>query len=77
MIWIKRITIATPFFIAGLLQILGLEYRSPHLHPQRVGGYAFLFGTPWAWLFDGHSWLTRIPVEAVILWISASLYSLC
>ena len=55
-----------------------------HWRSERIAGYGFLFGTPWAWLVD-HDWFGRINnrrLEALttyllILWIPALLYSGC
>ncbi len=73
-----------PFVIALLLNALGIAARRFHLPGQRIAGYGFLFGTPWAWLFDRgwvgnfhNRWLEALTVYASILWIPAALYSGC
>lgn len=84
MIWVRRILLAVPFAIATILTVLIASAKSLHLRPERVAGYGFLFGAPWAWLLDHnwagnpHSrWLQSLIAYAVILWIPAMLYFGC
>jgi hypothetical protein len=84
MIWLRRALLAVPFLIATVLTVLISSARTLHLRSERIAGYGFLFGTPWAWLLDHgwfgnvHSrWFQSLIVYAVILWIPAALYSVC
>jgi hypothetical protein len=84
MTWLRRILLAVPLATATVLTILiGLADRF-HLRSQRIAGYGFAFGTPWAWLLDhdwygnAHSrWAESLILYAVILWIPAVLYFTC
>jgi hypothetical protein len=52
MIWPKRIMLAVPFAIsAALTAMLAFANHYP-VRREHLAGYAFLFGTPWAWLLD-------------------------
>jgi hypothetical protein len=70
--------------VAAVLSILVSVADRFHLRLERMAGYSFLFGTPWAWLLDrgwfggGHAgWLDALIAQCVILWIPAILYSAC
>ena len=84
MIWAKRMLLALPPAIAGVLTVLISLADQLHLRLERVAGFGFLFGGPWAWLLD-HPWFASVQsrwvqwmVEhATILWIPALLYSGC
>ena len=84
MTWLRRILLAVPFATATVLTILiGCADRF-HLRSQRIAGYGFLFGTPWAWLLDHDwygnvhsSWVESLIIYAVVLWIPALLYFTC
>lgn len=82
MVWVRRLLIALPFIIAATLTVL--MNTVDRIHLQRITGYGFLFGIPWAWLLDRgwfenvHSrWAEVLMGYAVILWIPALLYSGC
>ncbi len=82
--WLEKILLALPFVIALLLNVLGIAAGRFHLRGQRIAGYGFMFGTPWAWLLDRgwvgnfhNRWLVALTVYASILWIPAALYSGC
>lgn len=82
--WLERTLLALPFVIALLLNVLMIATGRFHLHGQRVAGYGFIFGSPWAWLLDRgwvgnfqSRWLEALAVYAFILWIPAALYSGC
>src|SRR5215471_11267797 len=84
MIWVRRITLPFPFAVALLLNLLVSVARPLHWRSEHIAGYAFLFGTPWAWLLDRdwfggvHSrWAESLITYAVLLWIPALLYSAC
>jgi hypothetical protein len=84
MTWARRILLAVPFALATVLTVLISCADRLHLRGQRMAGYGFAFGTPWAWLLDRgwlgdvHSrFLQMLSVYAVILWIPAILYSAC
>jgi hypothetical protein len=84
MTWVRRTLLALPVSVAALLTLLASLCRPLHLECQRIGGYCFLFGTPWSWLLDRgwfdntHSrWVEVLIGGAVILWIPALLYSGC
>jgi len=78
------VLLGLPFVIAGVLTLLMLASDRLHWHGERIAGYGFLFGTPWAWLLD-RGWIpnphNRFLGELfgflVILWIPAALYSTC
>jgi len=81
-VWARRLFIVFPFIIAATLTLL--MNTVDRVHVQRVAGYGFFFGTPWAWLLDRgwfgnvHSrWVETLIGYAVILWIPAVLYSCC
>jgi len=81
-IWIRRALVFLPLAIAAVLTVLVMLADRLPLRPERIAGYCFLFGTPWAWLLDrgwlarGHSrWVESLMVYAVVLWIPALLYS--
>jgi hypothetical protein len=80
----QRVTLALPFAVAGLLNVLVNIARPLHWRSEHIAGYAFLFYTPWAWLLDRdwfgnvHSrWVESLLTYAVLLWIPALLYSAC
>src|SRR5712675_604084 len=84
MTWIRAMLVASPFVVAAVLNVLvGVADRF-HFSLQRVAGYCFLFGTPWAWLLD-RGWFGSVEgrqaqvliTYAVVLWIPALLYSSC
>ena len=84
MIWAERLLIASPLAVAAALNILIKVFDRPSSAAQRIAGYGFAFGTPWALLLDHgrfgniHSrWLETMISSAVILWIPAFLYSGC
>jgi len=84
MIWARRILLVVPFVVATVLTVLISSADRLHLRSERIAGYGFLFGAPWAWLLDHdwfgsiHSrWLQSLITYAVILWIPAMLYSAC
>jgi hypothetical protein len=91
MVWTKRFSLALPFAIAAVLNVLMLVADRLHMRSEHIAGYGFLFGTPWAWLIDYvwfglldpwrgtvHShWLTASMGYVAILWIPAALYSTC
>jgi hypothetical protein len=84
MTWLRRILLALPFVAATVLTLLVSFADRFHLRSQRIAGYGFLFGTPWAWLLDhdwygnDHSrWVELLITYAVILWIPALLYFTC
>src|SRR5215467_8253387 len=79
-----RIVLAVPLAIAAALTILISLSDRLYLRSERIAGYGFLFGTPWAWLLDrewfGHvhnRQLESFITYAVVLWIPALLYSSC
>ena len=79
MIWAERLLIASPFVIAAALNILIKVFDRPSSTAQRIAGYGFAFGAPWAWLLDRgwfgnvHSrWLDTVISYAVVLWIPHS-----
>ena len=84
LIWLKRILLAAPLAAATALTVLMSSADYFHLHAERIAGYGFLFGTPWAWLLD-HDWFGNIHSRlaqslisyAVVLWIPALLYFAC
>jgi hypothetical protein len=58
--------------------------RCLHIRAQRVAGYGFLFATPWAWLIERlwvphfhKGWIETILGYVGILWVPATLYSVC
>src|SRR5689334_13370680 len=75
---------ALPFFTAaGLTIAISLADRMGW-NLEKVAGYGFLFGTPWASILDRnllgdvHSrWLQSVMLYAVILWVPALLYAAC
>jgi hypothetical protein len=78
---------AFPFAVAGVLNMLVIMPHPPfNWRAERIAGYGFAFGAPWAWLLD-HVWLwgwldAYRPVDTVVtymtvLWIPAMLYALC
>lgn len=76
-IWTKQMLLALPFAVAGLLTVLAIFADRLSLNLERIAGYAFLFGTPWAWLLD-RAWFGATLISyAAILWIPALLYSCC
>jgi hypothetical protein len=82
--WLERTLLALPFVIALLLNMLTIAAGRFHQYGQRIAGYGFMFGTPWAWLLDHgwvgnfqDRWLEALTVYAFILWIPAALYSSC
>ena len=84
MTWLRRILLALPFAMAMVLTVLISSADRLHLRSERIAGYGFLFGTPWAWLLDHdwfgnvHSrWVESLISYAVILWIPALLYFAC
>ena len=84
MAWFRRILLTLPFAVAAALTILMQNADRLHLIPERIAGYGFAFGTPWAWLLDRgwvpdyhHHTLQLMLGYAVILWIPALLYSGC
>ena len=82
--WLRRILLAVPLATATVLTVLINSADRFHLRSERIAGYGFAFGTPWAWLLD-HDWLGNIhshwveslATYAVILWIPALLYVAC
>ena len=84
MCWTKRLLIALPIAIAAALNVLMIVADQLHLHREHIEGYGFLFALPWAWLLD-RSWFANLHnrlLEAILgyffmLWIPASLYSVC
>jgi hypothetical protein len=84
MIWVKRILLSLPFALAAGLTVLISFSDRLHLRAERIAGYGFAFGTPWAWLLDHdwfgnlHSrWVESLITYAVLLWVPALLYSAC
>jgi hypothetical protein len=82
MIWARRILLAVPFATATVLTALISFSDRLHLRSERIAGYGFALGTPWAWLLDRgwfgyiHSrWLQSLTTYVVVLWIPALLYS--
>ena len=82
--WLRRILLAVPFVAATALTVLISSADRFHLRSERIAGYGFLFGTPWAWLLDHdwfgnvHSrWVQSLITYAVVLWIPALLYFAC
>ena|SRR5215467_9683297 len=83
--WARRLLLAVPFVIAATLNTLALVADRFHLNLQRIAGYGFLFGTPWAWLIDlswhpsllHHRRLAIVMGYVFILWVPAALYSGC
>jgi len=57
MVWVRRLLIALPFIIAAALTVL--LNTVDRIHRQRITGYGFLFGIPWAWLLD-RGWFENI-----------------
>ena len=84
MTWERRLLLAFPFAIAGILTTLMSIGERLQLHRERVAGFGFLFAAPWAWLIE-RLWVGNFqsPVlktlvgYAVIFWIPALLYSGC
>lgn len=87
MIWVKRILLMLPLATAaGLTVSITLSDRL-QVRSERIAGYGFLFGSPWAWLLDRvgsrwfahvhNLWLQSFITYAVVLWIPALLYSSC
>ena len=82
--WPWRILLAVPFAGATALTVLISFADRFHLRSERMAGFGFLFGTPWAWLLD-HNWLGNAHTRrvqslisyAVVLWIPALLYFGC
>jgi len=81
---IRRLILAIPFFVAGVLTLLGSVGNQLGLNQKHIAGYAFLFGTPWGWLIDhlwfgtiSNRWINQVVSYVVVLWIPALLYSLC
>ena len=64
-----------PFAAATTLTVLISFADRFHLRSERIAGYGFLFGAPWAWLLD-HSWFGNVNY-AIVLWIPALLYFVC
>jgi len=52
MSWTPRLTIAIPFAIAFVLNLLSLVTYRFHWNPEHVAMYGFLFAAPWVWLID-------------------------
>jgi hypothetical protein len=84
MIWVKRVVLAIPFAVAGLLTVLVNIARPLHWPSQRLAGYCFLFGAPWGWLLDrgwlavNSRWLDAVLLfYVIVLWAPALLYSAC
>ena len=84
MISAKRILLTVPFAVASVLTVLVAFADKLHIRAQRVAGYGFLFATPWAWLIERlwmpnchNGWIEAILGYVVILWIPATLYSVC
>lgn len=82
MIWVKRILLSLPLVLAAGLTVLIIFSDRFHLRSERIAGYGFAFGTPWAWLLDHdwfgnlHSrWVESLVTYAVVLWVPAVLYS--
>jgi hypothetical protein len=82
MIWVKRILLALPFGIAGVLTVLSLARPLHGRHKLEICG--FLFGAPWAWLLDqgwfgtiSNKWLDIAVAYLILLWAPALLYSGC
>jgi hypothetical protein len=79
--WIRRAIALFPFVIAFVINVSVYADR----HSERIAGYGFLFGAPWAWLLDrdwsfGHSMThlaNTLEILFVILWGPALLYSAC
>lgn len=83
-IWVRRILLLLPFVIAAVLNLLVVVARPMQWRSEHIAGYAFLFGTPWAWLTDhdwfgrmNNRWLENLITLLLILWIPAFLYSAC
>ena len=86
MVWLRRLLLTIPFVIAAVLNTLMFVADRFHLNGQRIAGYGFLFGTPWAWLVDRFFWhpsliyhrqLALVVGTIAILWVPAALYSAC
>jgi hypothetical protein len=82
--WPKRLLLVSPFAVAAVLTALIIIADRLHLRSEHIAGFAFLFGTPWAWLLDRgwvgsiqSRWAESLISYAVILWIPALLYSAC
>ena len=84
MVWARRFLVTVPFLIAAALTTLMLFADRFHLYRERIAGYGFLFATPWSWLIDlfwipglQHGRLATVMGYALILWVPATLYSVC
>lgn len=85
MVWAKRFFLTLPFLIAAVLSTLMLVADRFHLYRERIAGYGFLFGSPWAWLIElfgvpnllHHRRLAIVMGYALVLWVPAALYSGC
>jgi hypothetical protein len=82
--WTRRLLVALPFTIAFVLTMLVELADRLQMRAERVAGYGFAFGTPWAWLLDHdwfgnvHSrWLESVISYPIVLWIPAFLYAVC
>jgi hypothetical protein len=62
--WLRRILLAVPFATATVLTFLISFADRFHLRSQRIAGYGFLFGTPWAWLLE-RNW-RQISIARII-----------
>jgi hypothetical protein len=82
--WARRFLIILPFVIAAVLNVLSLTANRFRTNSQHIEGYGFLFAAPWGWIVD-RGWfenvhsrpLTVLIGYALILWIPATLYSVC
>lgn len=76
--------LAVPFVVAGVLNALLLAPERFHWHGEHIAAYAFLFGSPWAWLLDRgwipfphNRFLLHVLGFGILLWVPAALYSCC
>ena len=73
MSWTRRLVIASPFVVAGVLNVLSLAAYRLRWNPERIASYGFLFAAPWSWLLGGlfirihNRWLAALFGYAVIL----------
>src|SRR6266478_3079915 len=82
--WVRRVILAIPFAVAGLLTVLVNISRPLHWRSEHIAGYCFLFATPWGWLLDrgwfggvNSRWLNILLAHVVLLWGPALLHSGC
>src|SRR5882762_6976482 len=59
MCWARRFLVASPFVIAGVLNILSISASRFHLQSEHLAGYGFLFAAPWGWLVD-RGWFENV-----------------